>query len=422
MLDKRIPPQAKYDVVLEQYEKIRNLFVKLTQCLELDDFNAQTMPDVSPAKWHLAHTSWFFETFILKQRIRNYQPFHPKFEYLFNSYYNSVGNQFPRPQRGQMIRPTTHQVMRYRAYVDEHLKRLISPDSDPELIDLLLLGINHEQQHQELFLTDIKHVYGSNPLFPAYCSKKSASKESTSPLTFSCFDGGIVTIGSSDDGFTFDNERPRHKKFINNFKIANRLITNGEYLAFIEDGGYSNAELWLADGWDFIKSHVVEKPLYWHFIDGQWFEYTLSGLSPLQLEYPVSHVSFYEADAYARWRNCRLPSEEEWESAASGEKITGNFLDDRQFHPQPVSSAANSLSQVFGDLWEWTSSPYSSYPGFKPAPGAVGEYNGKFMCNQYTLRGGSCATGRDHIRATYRNFFYPNARWQFSGIRLAEDA
>ena len=422
--DSLLPQQ---DTLIKQYEQTRKLFVSLTKPLEPDDFNAQSMPDVSPAKWHLAHTSWFFETFLLKPMLPDYRAFHPRFEYLFNSYYNSIGKQYPRPHRGIMVRPTTKEVMLYRVHVDEHMIKLLSMPVDSKLRDLLMLGINHEQQHQELFITDIKHVYGNNPLFPGYTSSTSnASKKcflpaESSPLTFTHFEGGTVNVGSDSEGFTFDNERPKHKALISGYKIANRLITNGEYLTFIEAGGYNNAQLWLADGWNFIKQNSVNNPLYWHQVDGQWMEYTLTGLSPLQLENPVSHISFYEADAYARWRGCRLPTEVEWESAASGIAITGNFLECRQFHPQANRASSNELSQLFGDLWEWTNSPYSAYPGFKPAPGAVGEYNGKFMCNQLTLRGGSCVTGEKHIRPTYRNFFYPEARWQFTGIRLAED-
>lgn len=422
MYTKKIQSASSEAALQAQYKATRDRFIELTRHLEIDDYNAQTMPDVSPAKWHLAHTTWFFETFLLKPFAANYKVFHPQFEYLFNSYYNSVGKQYPRPKRGHMIRPTIDEVLRYRQFVDEIMLQLLSASIEPKVAELVTLGIHHEQQHQELFLTDIKHVYGSNPMFPAYCERKAFSKVTLSSMIFSPFEGGITHLGSDSDNFTFDNEKPKHKLYLRDFALANRLVTNEEYVAFIEDGAYQRADLWLSDGWDFLRKNVIAKPLYWHQFDGQWFEYTLAGLLPLQPDCPVSHVSFYEADAFARWLGKRLPSEAEWELAAVKEPVEGNLLDDQQYHTMPNQNEASNLAQIYGDVWEWTSSPYAPYPGFKAAAGAVGEYNGKFMCNQMTLRGGSCVTAKEHIRPTYRNFFYPSARWQFSGIRLAEDA
>jgi ergothioneine biosynthesis protein EgtB len=388
------------------------------------------MPDASPPKWHLAHTSWFFETFLLKAALPEYKPFHPRFEYLFNSYYNGIGELYPRVARGALSRPTVAEVMAYRAHVDEQMAALFD-EQHPELHDRIELGLHHEQQHQELLLTDVKYNLGNNPLLPAYESapagvelqrtgQKAAQPEA---VHYTEFAGGLVEIGASGEAFCFDNEQPRHQVYLAPFALSNRPVCNSEYLQFIDSGGYQEPSLWLSDAWAWLQSHPeIRAPLYWRNIDGEWFEYTLRGLCPLQADAPVCHVSFYEAEAYARWRGERLPAEAEWEVAATGVRPDrGNMADSGILHPQPAA-AAHQLQQLFGDVWEWTISAYAPYPGFSPAQGAIGEYNGKFMSNQRVLKGGSCATPLGHIRASYRNFFYPPDRWQFSGIRLARDS
>jgi ergothioneine biosynthesis protein EgtB len=352
------------------------------------------MPDASPVKWHLAHTTWFFETFVLERHAGGHRPFHPAFRFLFNSYYNAVGEQFPRPQRGMVSRPGLQEVLRYRAYVDAGMARLLGGRAlSAEALDLVELGLQHEQQHQELILTDVKHLLSLNPLEPAYGARAPHPARTAQPLAWRACEGGAVEIGHDGTGFAFDNELPRHGQLLVPFEIASRPATNGEYLAFVEDGGYRRPELWLSEGWQAVLAQRWEAPLYWRRRDGAWHEFTLRGLQPLDPECPVSHVSHFEADAYARWANARLPTEFEWEHAA----------------------------RDGGQVWEWTSSSYGPYPGYRPAPGAVGEYNGKFMSNQYVLRGGSCATPAGHARRSYRNFFPSAARWQFSGVRLARD-
>jgi len=386
------------------------------------------MPDASPPKWHLAHTSWFFETFLLRPLQPGYQVYRDSFEYLFNSYYNGIGRPFDRSRRGMLSRPTVAEIYQYRQHVDEHMLRLLDC-VDADIAERVVLGLNHEQQHQELLLTDIKYNFGHNPLLPAYQElpdelKVAEVKSGTPGSDFQTFPGGLVRIGAHRADFCFDNELPEHSYYLEPYALSNRLVNNAEYMEFINDGGYQQAQLWLSDGWAWLQANPeLRAPLYWQQRDGQWFEFQLSGLQPLQETAPVCHVSFYEADAYARWSGWRLPSEQEWEAAVKtpGTGTTeGNFLESGALQPQPPN-AASGVRQIFGDVWEWTGSAYSPYPGFTPAAGALGEYNGKFMSNQRVLRGGSCATSKEHIRASYRNFFYPPDRWQFSGIRLARD-
>lgn len=413
------------DNLSKQFHDTRALTLTITDPLPAEDLAIQTMADVSPTKWHMAHTSWFFETFLLKQYQSAYAPYHDAFEFLFNSYYNAVGDQFPRPERGLLSRPTADEIRNYRAHVDAAMAQLIAQCDDKTwnaVAPLIELGVHHEQQHQELILTDLKHVLSWNPLKPsAYGTKPKALKKSL-PLEFKPFNGGILQIGHDGGGFAFDCETPRHDVLVRPFSLASRPVTNGEFLEFIQDDGYETPHLWLSDGWAELQQYTWQSPLYWSEEDGEWSEFTLHGLQKLDLEEPVSHISFYEACAYAAWAGARLPMEHELETAAGSQNIEGNFLNTNTIHPQPGSSVSSiGLSQIYGDVWEWTQSAYSAYPGFAPAAGAVGEYNGKFMCNQFVLKGGSCATPMGHMRPTYRNFFPPNARWQFSGVRLAKD-
>ena len=380
------------------------------------------MPDVSPTRWHLAHTTWFFETFVLKPHVDDYQPANAAFEYLFNSYYNTVGKQFPRAQRGFLSRPTVGEVWDYRQQVDVALEQFLSGPIPDEVAHVVELGIQHEQQHQELMLTDIKHVLSCNPLFPQYQARP-ATPPATAPIDGSewrSFEGGIQRFGFSGDEFCFDNECPRHEALLTDFALQDRLVTNREFLEFMNDGGYQRPEFWLSMGWGTVQSEQWNAPLYWHQQNDAWHAFTLSGLDPIDLDAPVTHVSYFEADAFARWSQARLPTEFEWEHAASSQSLVGNFAESLRFHPAAASPPGDGMRQMFGDVWEWTASQYTAYPGYRPPTGALGEYNGKFMCNQFVLRGGSCVTSGSHIRATYRNFFPPDARWQFSGIRLAK--
>ena len=390
--------------------------------LTAEDQMVQSMPDASPAKWHLAHTTWFFETFLLSQYLPGYQPYDPEFRTVFNSYYKGIGKHPVRGTRGGFSRPTLDRVLAYRAHVNQAMERLIG--SGPQEINaLIVIGLNHEQQHQELILTDIKHAFWSQPLRPNYTEQLcDAGNPAAGALTWSSFPGGEVEIGHSGTGFSFDNELPRHPMLLQPYRLANRLITNREYLEFMDDGGYRRPELWLSDGWDTVNLQGWEAPFYWEREGDEWQTFTMSGMRAVDPEEPVCHVSYFEADAFARWVGARLPLEGEWEHAAEACAIEGNFAESGLFHPCRAQEAHSGLQQMFGDVWEWTSSPYVGYPGFRPAEGSVGEYNGKFMCNQFVLRGGSCATPQSHIRATYRNFFPPHARWQFMGIRLAADA
>jgi ergothioneine biosynthesis protein EgtB len=403
----------------DRYQQIRQTSESICRPLATEDYGIQSMPDVSPPKWHLAHTTWFFETFLLVPYLPGYEVFHPQFGYLFNSYYEAVGARHPRPQRGLLSRPTVEEVYRYRAYVDQAMASLLSP-LDPNLESLLWLGLHHEQQHQELLLTDIKHILALNPLRPAYRSDlpDSIIAAVTAKEQWLDYPGGLGAIGYAFEEFAFDNEAPQHQVYLQDYWLSARLVTNGEYLEFIQAGGYSRPEYWLAEGWATLQSQQWQAPLYWEQIDGNWWVMTLAGLKRLNEHEPVCHVSLYEADAYAHWANKRLPTEAEWEVAANQIPLQGNLLESGQFHPVPAADRTRP-DQLFGDVWEWTQSAYLPYPGYQPAPGAVGEYNGKFMCSQMVLRGGSCITSSSHIRPTYRNFFPPSTRWQFSGIRLA---
>jgi ergothioneine biosynthesis protein EgtB len=430
--------------ISQRYRDVRRATEDLCRPLSAEDCGVQSMPDASPAKWHLAHTSWFFETFVLSGRPW-YRPFHPAFGYLFNSYYNGVGDRHERPRRGMLSRPSLDDVRAYRRHVDEAMLRLLDHGRGDDggaggaAAERIVLGLHHEQQHQELILTDIKHAFWCNPLRPAYRSDGDGLAPPppavAAPLAWTAWQGGVVEIGhapatsgAGPSSFAFDNEGPRHRVHLQPFLLASRPVTAGELMAFIDDGGYARAELWLSDGWDAVRAGGWTAPLYWEARGGDgWWALTLDGMRPVRPDDPVCHVSYYEADAYARWAGARLPTEAEWETAAAPLPVDGHLLESGLLHPRaaaaaPATAAGGAPAQLFGDVWEWTQSPYTPYPGFRPAAGALGEYNGKFMCNQLVLRGGSCATPRSHIRASYRNFFAPSARWQFSGVRLARDA
>ena len=407
------------------YTAVRQQTALLTAPLNAEDQMVQSCADASPAKWHQAHTTWFFETFILSGHLSGYRPFHPQFRDLFNSYYNAVGQQPEKGLRNTFSRPTLEEVRRYRAHVDEHMLKLLQAGSvAAEVRKLVVLGLNHEQQHQELLVTDIKHAFWTNPLRPAYQPAIAASAREAAPQQKpQLYPEGMYDIGAEGESFYFDNEGSRHKVFLRPFRFAMRLATCGEYLSFMEDAGYSRPELWLSDGWKAVQTHRWSAPLYWEKSGGQWLQFTCSGPRRVEESEPVCHVSFYEADAFARWAGARLPTEFEWETAARNAPVEGNLVENGRFHPEaaPAAREDGQPLQIFGDVWEWTGSAYLPYPGYKPASGALGEYNGKFMSGQMVLRGGSCATPRSHIRSTYRNFFPPETRWQFSGIRLADD-
>jgi ergothioneine biosynthesis protein EgtB len=428
--------KARSESLAQRFQQVRQQTHALAAPLSDEDCQLQSMPNCSPVKWHLAHTTWFFETFLLSRFDTGWQPFHPQYRMLFNSYYNAVGARHPRPQRGLLSRPPLADIWRYREAIDTAMLALIARlgGADAEFEALVELGINHEQQHQELILTDIKHALSMNPMKPAYASRATPGASAPVALTWLDYDGGRTRVGHDADDFAFDNESPTHEVLLQPFRLANRLVTQGEYLAFMQDGGYERPDLWLSLGWDRVCAERWQAPLYWEQVDNAWQVFTLHGLEPIDSDVPVTHLSYFEADAYARWADARLPREAEWEHAARQLKaVSGNdrqlaahanMLEQGQLRPvaaQAISTTAPRLLQLYGDAWEWTCSPYEAYPGFAPASGAVGEYNGKFMCNQYVLRGGSCATPASHIRATYRNFFPPEARWQFSGIRLARD-
>ncbi len=409
----------------DRYRAVRALTEQLREPLSAEDCQAQSMPDCSPVKWHLAHTTWFFETFALAAGGGDYRPFNAAFAVLFNSYYQQVGAQHPRAERGLLTRPSLREVLAYRAHVDVALLDRLAAGDAGRLADIVGLGLQHEQQHQELLLTDAKHLLGSNPLRPAYRAAVSAAPAPTAPVAtgWRTYDGGVHQIGAAGDAFAFDNEGPRHAVLLQPFALARRPVTNAEFAAFIDDGGYRRPELWLADGWATVTARGWMAPLYWQRAVDGWHEFTLAGVHPLAPQAPVCHVSFYEADAYATWAQARLPTEAEWEVAAAAAPVEGNLLDSGRLHPAAAAcqGEGHAVGQLFGDVWEWTRSAYAPYPGYHPPSGALGEYNGKFMCNQFVLRGGSCATPRDHVRASYRNFFPPDARWQFSGLRLARD-
>jgi ergothioneine biosynthesis protein EgtB len=407
-----------------RYGEVRATSERLAEPLSPEDCAIQSMTDASPTKWHLAHTSWYFETFVLESAIAGYQPFDARFRVLFNSYYNSVGEQYERPKRGMLSRPSFEEVCAYRRHVDERILALLEAGTslDPALADIFVLGLHHEQQHQELILTDVKHMLSINPLRPAYRKTPVPPRCSAPALRWTRYDEAMHEIGHDGGGFAFDNEGPRHRVFLQAFDLASRPVTNGEFLDFIDDGGYQQPDAWLSDGWAAVQREGWRGPLYWESGDDTRRMLTLGGLREIRAEEPVCHVSFYEADAYARWAGARLPSEHEWEIATANAPIEGNFLESDLLHPAAAGETTGNFAQLFGDVWEWTRSAYAPYPGYRPPAGALGEYNGKFMSNQMTLRGSSCATSQSHVRASYRNFFYPTARWQFSGFRLARDA
>jgi ergothioneine biosynthesis protein EgtB len=421
------PSSSRPQRLVDQFRQVRDCSTRLCRSLEPEDYVVQSMPDVSPTKWHLAHTSWFFETFVVKVWMPRYRSEVPQYAYLFNSYYNAAGDMHRRDLRGLISRPTVAETYRFRESIDECVSQLIEEADDAllsEIEPVLTLGLHHEQQHQELLVTDIKHVFSQNPLYPVFQPEATASGTGRiAPQHFVEFDEATIMTGHGGTKFSYDNEGPRHRALVPAFSLSNRLVTNGEYLAFMEAGGYTRPDFWLSLGWTTVNEQRWQAPLYWVERDGAWWNFTLSGFRPVDESEPVTHVSYFEADAYANWDGARLPTEFEWEHAAAGVPIEGNFVDAQRFHPAPAAGAPseNTLRQMFGDVWEWTRSAYLPYPGYRAVPGALGEYNGKFMCNQMVLRGGSCATSRSHIRRTYRNFFQPEKRWQFTGIRLARD-
>ena len=412
--------------LLARFHEVRNFSGRLSENLVPEDCVVQSMPEVSPTKWHLAHTTWFFETFILKKWVPGYRDAVPEYAYLFNSYYNAAGTMHRRDLRGLISRPTVAETKEYRASINRDIDKLVA-GADAKLFreiePILTLGIHHEQQHQELLITDIKHVFAQNPLYPVFRKSIDNQRIDIPPTKFVEFDQATIEIGHDGNGFSYDNEGPRHRALVLPFSLANRPVTNDEYLEFMADNGYSRAEFWLSLGWTTVNEQNWRAPLYWIERDGEWWNFTLSGLRKVDSSEPVAHLSYFEADAYANWAGARLPTEFEWERTAAKIDIRGNFVETERFHPAAVNRAPRNgqLAQMFGDVWEWTRSSYSPYPGYRAEPGALGEYNGKFMCNQYVLRGGSCATSRTHIRKTYRNFFQPDKRWQFTGVRLARD-
>ncbi len=413
-----------------RYQAVRGQTRALAAPLSPEDCQAQSMADASPTKWHLAHVTWFFETFVLEPHEPGFKPFNPAFRVLYNSYYNGVGEQFPRAQRGLVTRPDLAEVWRWREQVDERIAHLIAHTDSADALSLIAMGLHHEQQHQELLLTDIKHLLAINPLRPVYQRAWPLVSVSPVPAQWIEREGGLVEIGHAGEGFAFDNESPRHRQWLEPHALMNRLVTHGEWLEFVRDGGYTDPRWWLAAGWDWVRTQGIRAPLYWTLHQDTHAlptVFTLHGDVPLDPHTPVVHVSYFEADAFARWTSAthtdqagaRLPTEAEWEAAAAGLPVQGNLQDAGALHPMPARAAGTDLLQMFGDVWEWTASSYSAYPGYQPTEGAVGEYNGKFMVNQTVLRGGSCATPASHLRASYRNFFPTDVRWQFSGLRLA---
>jgi ergothioneine biosynthesis protein EgtB len=432
------PDPKSADELIEYYRHVRAFTEKMCEPMVNEDYVIQSMPDVSPTKWHLVHTTWFFETFILGNNYPNYEPLNKQYNYLFNSYYNAVGEQFCRPRRGQISRPMVSEVYDYRHYVDEKMVDLIGRLGQDGALDgiraVIVLGVNHEQQHQELMATDIKHVLSMNPLRPTLYERPADPEPVGVPrLEWLRYEGGVYDIGWKASRFAFDNEGPQHKEYANAFEIGSRLVTNGEFLEFMNDGGYQRPDVWLSLGWaevqeNSLKEHDWEKfdkPLYWFRSGNEWMQYTLAGPRPVHPDEPVVHVSYFEADAYARWAGARIATESEWEIASADAEIAGGtYSDSFRFHPRPLplDALTGRLHQMFGDVWEWTSSAYSPYPSYRVSEGALGEYNGKFMADQVVLRGGSCATPQNHIRPTYRNFFYAPNKWQFMGFRLTRDA
>ncbi len=420
-MDTTITLDSGRERLMAEFSRIRRFSETLCQPLQTDDYQVQSMVQTSPPKWHIAHVSWFFEAFVLARFDPAYTPFHPQFDFIFNSYYYTHGMMHPRPKRGLLSRPTVDEVYHYRAHVNRQMKHLMeSVDENKwrELAYRVILGLNHEEQHQELLLMDVKHNFWSNPLKPSYRDDLKSACATTRDIRWVAQSGGVQLIGADrEDGFAYDNETPRHQVLLSDCRIADRLTTNGEYLAFIDDGGYGDPALWLSDGWTLLQREEWRHPLYWEQREGEWMEFTLGGLRRLNHHEPVCHLSYYEADAFARWAGKRLPLEGELEILMGQQPASGNFADSDQLHPAPAGAAG----QWYGDLWSWTASPYTAYPGFKPLAGPIGEYNGKFMSNQMVLKGGCCVTPAGHTRASYRNFFYPDERWAFTGLRLAED-
>jgi ergothioneine biosynthesis protein EgtB len=421
------PAESPASRLAQSFADIRQATLRLAAPLSPEDCQVQSMPDASPTKWHLAHITWFFETFVLERFEPAFKPFDPAYRVLFNSYYQGIGEMHPRAQRGLITRPTFDEVIRYRANVDARMRRVLETRADDAVLaELVTLGLHHEQQHQELLLTDIKHALSFNPTHAPYAKRWPMTSVQAQPLRWIGFEAGLIEHGHDaalDGSFCFDNETPRHRAYTAPFELASRPVSYGDYLAFIEDGGYQRPELWLSMGWDWVRAGQRRAPLYWREADGRWMNHTLQGTIEIDPRTPVCHLSYFEADALARWSGARLPTEIEWEHAARRLRTStrANFADRGAFHPLPAEDAAgDEPAQMFGDVWEWTQSSYGAYPGYRPLPGAVGEYNGKFMCNQYVLRGGSCATPAGHVRASYRNFFPPDAQWQFSGLRLAK--
>ncbi len=417
-------PSDARAALTRRYRDVRAATSKLTRPLSDADATVQSMPDASPAKWHLAHTSWFFEAMVLAPNVPGYRVFDPRYNFLFNSYYESVGARQPRALRGLLTRPALEEVLRYREHVDRAMAELLEREIAEAVLGVIELGCQHEQQHQELLLTDILHLFAQNPLLPNYADPVPLPVEFTprDKPVYRSYPGGQFEIGHRGPGFAFDSEGPQHAVQLDPFRLADRLVTNGEWAEFIADGGYGNPLLWLSDGWAKVREEGWTAPLYWEARDGEFWTMTLRGAQPVDADAPVSHVSYFEADAFATWARRRLPTEAEWEVAAQTLPVDGNLLDSGRLRPKPAPAANGQLRQMFGDVWEWTRSAFLPYPRFRPMEGALGEYNGKFMSGQFVLRGGSCVTPRDHVRATYRNFFAPHARWQFSGLRLAEDA
>jgi ergothioneine biosynthesis protein EgtB len=425
MSDPGVAAAAPVAAMLRRYHDVRSFTESLCADLTIEDHVVQSMADVSPLKWHLAHTTWFFETFLVAPNLPSYTPVDPQYAFLFNSYYVHAGERHCRAQRGYISRPTVAEVHAYRRHVDEAVNTLLDRGHDVDLsaiMPVLEIGLHHEQQHQELMLTDIKHVFSVNPLRPAYHRESHVAARDPGPVRWIENGGGLVAIGHDGNGFAYDNEGPRHRVWLEPFALADRPVTNGEMIAFIEDGGYRRPELWLSVGWAAAEENEWSEPFYWERRDGMWWSYTLAGMRAIDRHETAAHLTYFEADAYARWAGARLPTEAEWEHAAAGLPVAGNFVDSGHLHPSGASrTAEGGLRQMYGDVWEWTRSQYSAYPGYSAPEGALGEYNGKFMCNQFVLRGGSCATSASHMRATYRNFFPPDAAWQFTGVRLARD-
>ena len=417
----RTASQSSTSTLAQRYATVRAHTLALAAPLTPEDCVVQSMPDASPVKWHLAHTTWFFETFVLAPNRPDYRAFDTSFKVLFNSYYNAIGDRHPRPQRGLLTRPSLNAVRAYRAHVDDAMQALLTHAHGADA--LIELGLHHEQQHQELVVTDTKHLFSCNPAKPAYLPAWPLTPVVARRRGWVSHPGGVTEIGATGVGFAFDNETPRHRVLLHPYDLATHPVSHGEFAAFIEDGGYRRPELWLSLGWDMVVAQGWQAPLYWERRDGAWWTFTLRGMAQIDEGAPMTHLSLFEADAYARWAGARLPTEFEWEALAGDVAVEGNFVESGALHPLALREPTphGQLAQLWGDVWEWTQSSYAPYPGFRAAGGAIGEYNGKFMCNQYVLRGGSCATPRSHIRASYRNFFPPDARWQFSGLRLARD-